>query len=83
MDCFDYLLESYNEDKFDLGYKACLADMFVYAEKLAKKNRKEANKQGVLGKGTERRTHFLSYRKTNGEDNSDFFDKLINKNGTK
>ena len=35
MDCLDFLLDSYNEDKWDLGYKACLSDMSVRAQRLS------------------------------------------------
>lgn len=35
MECLDFLLDSYEEDKYDLGYGACLADMSVRAHNLA------------------------------------------------
>ena len=35
MDCLDFLLDSYKEDKYDLGYGAALADMSVHAQRLA------------------------------------------------
>ena len=35
MDCLDFLLDSYEEDKYDLGYGACLADMSVRSQRLA------------------------------------------------
>lgn len=35
MDCLDFLLDTYQEDKWDLGYQACLADMGVRSYRLA------------------------------------------------
>lgn len=35
MDCLDFLLDSYEEDKWDLGYKACLDDLSVRSYRLA------------------------------------------------
>lgn len=35
MECLDFLLDSYEEDKWDLGYKACLSDLSVRSQKLA------------------------------------------------
>jgi hypothetical protein len=35
MDCVDFLMDTYNEDKWDLGYHACLADISVHSQRLA------------------------------------------------
>jgi len=35
MECLDFLLDSYEEDKYDLGYGACLSDMSVRSQRLA------------------------------------------------
>jgi len=35
MDCLDFLLDSYDENKFDLGYKSCLEDLSVRSQRLA------------------------------------------------
>jgi hypothetical protein len=35
MDCLDFLLDSYHEDKYELGYRACLADLSVHSHRLA------------------------------------------------
>jgi len=37
MDCLDFLLDSYDENKFDLGYKSCLEDLSVRSYRLAEK----------------------------------------------
>lgn len=50
MDCLNYLLDTYEEDKFDLGYKSCLADMSVRSQRLAEYIGKKAKKQGKTGK---------------------------------
>ncbi len=36
MDAIEYLLDSYDENKFNLGYKSCLSDMSVRAQRLAR-----------------------------------------------
>jgi len=46
MDCLDFLLDSYEENKFDLGYKSCLSDMGVYANRLAEELHKKAQNYG-------------------------------------
>ena len=35
MECLDFLLDFYEEDKYDLGYGACLSDMSVRSQRLA------------------------------------------------
>jgi len=35
MDCLDFLLDTYDENKWDLGYKACLSDLSVRSQRLA------------------------------------------------
>ena len=35
MECLDFLLDSYDDDKFDLGYNSCVADMSVHTQRLA------------------------------------------------
>lgn len=44
MDCLDFLLDSYNEDKYDLGYGACLSDLSVRSQRLAEYIAKRINK---------------------------------------
>ena len=44
MDCFDFLLDSYEEDKYDLGYQDCLSDMSVNAQRLAERIAKHIDK---------------------------------------
>ena len=46
MDCLDFLLDSYNEDKYDLGYGAALSDMNVRAQRLAEHIHDKAHKSG-------------------------------------
>jgi len=35
MDAIEFLVDTYNEDKFDAGYKSCMEDLFVRSYKLA------------------------------------------------
>jgi hypothetical protein len=35
MEAIEFLLETYNENKFDAGYCSCLADMAVRSQRLA------------------------------------------------
>ena len=35
MDCFDFLLDSYNDDKYTMGYTSCLSDLSVRSYRLA------------------------------------------------
>lgn len=35
MRCIEFLIDSYEEDKFDNGYKSCIADMSVRSYRLA------------------------------------------------
>jgi len=35
MDCFDFLLDSYDDDKYTMGYTACLSDLSVRSYRLA------------------------------------------------
>lgn len=35
MEAIEFLIDSYNEDKFDSGYKSCLEDLSVRSYKLA------------------------------------------------
>lgn len=35
MECLDFLLDSYEEDKWELGYGACIADLSVLSYRLA------------------------------------------------
>lgn len=44
MDCLDFLLDSYDENKWDLGYGACLSDMGVRAQRLAEYIAKRVDK---------------------------------------
>lgn len=50
MDCLDFLLDSYDEDKWALGYGACLADMNVRSQLLAEYIHKRALKVGKKAK---------------------------------
>jgi hypothetical protein len=50
MDCLDFLLDSYDEDKFDLGYQSCLEDMAVRAHRLAEYIEEYAARHGKKGK---------------------------------
>jgi hypothetical protein len=34
MECLEFLLDSYEEDKYELGYGSCVADLSVHAKKL-------------------------------------------------
>lgn len=46
MEAIEFLLDSYNEDKFDQGYKSCLADMSVRAQRLSEYINEMAEKYG-------------------------------------
>jgi len=35
LDCLDFLLDSHNEPKWDMGYNECLKDMCFHAQRLA------------------------------------------------
>jgi len=47
MDCLEFLLDTYEEDKFDLGYQSCLDDMRIHAARLAERISIEAKKRNV------------------------------------
>lgn len=49
MEVIEYLLDTYNEDNFDAGYKSCLADMSVRAQRLAEHLSDMATKYGNRG----------------------------------
>jgi len=36
MEALEFLLDSYNEDVFELGYQSCLEDMTVHSGRIAK-----------------------------------------------
>jgi len=42
MQCIEFLIDHYNEDKFDLGYQSCLDDMGVMAQRIAEELHKKA-----------------------------------------
>jgi len=46
MDCLDFLLDAYEENKFDLGYQSCLSDLSVRSQLLAEKITKTAEEKG-------------------------------------
>ena len=46
MECLDFLLDSYDEDKWDEGYQACLSDMGVRAQRLAEHIHTKAETNG-------------------------------------
>lgn len=74
------LVDAYKEDKFDLGYQCCLADMEVYAERLAKKIYKSAVKSGNFVKDkNEEITPTLSKKQTT-KIIKEYFNKLNLKN---
>jgi hypothetical protein len=50
MECLDFLLDSYNEEKWDSGYKSCLQDMAVRSQRLAEYITKMATEGGVIAK---------------------------------
>jgi len=50
MDCLDFLLDSYDEKKFDLGYRSCMEDMSVRSQRLAEYIHKKALKIGKKAK---------------------------------
>lgn len=50
INAIEFLLDTYDEDKWDLGYGAALADMNVRAYRLAEHIADEASKKGKLGK---------------------------------
>jgi len=76
MDCLDFLLDTYNEDKYDLGYGACLADMSVRSQLLAERLEKESKKRGVKCKGG----YMLSQCEV-AEIINDYFNEIIKQNG--
>jgi len=52
MDCFDFLLDSYNDDKYTMGYTSCLSDLSVRSYRLAEhivKNTTLGNKNTMKG----------------------------------
>ena len=53
MDCLDFLLDSYDENKFDSGYRSCMEDMSVRSERLAEyimEHPKQTFSKGELAK---------------------------------
>jgi hypothetical protein len=46
MDCLEFLLDTYEEDKFDNGYQSCLSDLSVRAHSLSLEITKAAEKKG-------------------------------------
>jgi len=48
MDCFDFLLDSYDDDKYTMGYTACLFDLSVRSYRLAEHIHKVAEKKGAV-----------------------------------
>jgi len=48
INAIEFLIETYNEDKFDSGYKSCLDDLSVRSYRLAKHIHKVAEKRGVV-----------------------------------
>lgn len=43
----EFLLDSYNEDKFDQGYRSCLSDLSVRSQRLAEEILKTYKKEGI------------------------------------
>jgi hypothetical protein len=50
IECIEFLLDTYEEDKFDNGYKSCLSDMAVRSQRLAEYIAKMATEGGVIAK---------------------------------
>jgi hypothetical protein len=79
INAFIYLLDTYNEDKFDNGYKSCLEDMSIYAKRLTEAIAKEAERRGVKPK---KKSYFLEQYEIEQIIN-DFFTDIINDYGKK
>jgi hypothetical protein len=50
MDCLDFLLDSYDDDKYTLGYGACLSDLSVRSYRLAEYIHEKVEKIGLVAK---------------------------------
>lgn len=74
MDCLDFLLDSYEEDKYDLGYGACLSDMSVRAYKLAEYIGDMATKYGNRGNDE---INYLTVEQT-AKAIEDYFNEALN-----
>jgi hypothetical protein len=79
LNAIDNLVDYYEEDKFNNGYKSCLADMSVRAERLAEKIHKESDKRGKLGKDENGEPiSYLEVEET-AEIIEEYFEKALNK----
>jgi len=74
MDCLDFLLDSYEEDKYDLGYGACLADMSVRSQRLAEYIVDMATKYGNRGNDE---INYLTVEQT-AKAIEDYFNEALN-----
>ncbi len=74
MECLDFLLDSYEEDKYDLGYGACLADMSVRAQRLAEYIVDMATKYGNRGNDE---INYLTVEQT-AKAIEDYFNEALN-----
>jgi hypothetical protein len=77
MDCLDYLLDTYEENKWDLGYNACISDFDVYAHRLAELLTQEVELRGKAAKHNGE-SYFLLDEKEVEQIINDFFKDIIN-----
>lgn len=71
------LLDTYNEDKYELGYNACMADIQVYARRLAERLSREAKEKGVK---SDKKGYYLLDEDEVREITEKFFDEYIELN---
>jgi translation elongation factor EF-Ts len=82
MECLEFLLDSYEEDKYELGYDSCVADLSVHAQRLAKYITKTMIKIGKTAKemSSEDVMYVFDDTKTLAKVIEDYFNTIIKKN---
>jgi len=78
IDSIEYLIETYDEDKFDDGYKSCISDLSVHAHRLAEVMYKEAERRGVKA---DKKGHYILEQDEVEQIINDFFTDIINDYG--
>ena len=78
IDSIEYLIETYDEDKFDDGYKSCISDLSVHAHRLAKVITEEAERRGVK---SDKKGYYLLESDDVEQIINDFFTDITNDYG--
>lgn len=82
MECLEFLLDTYQEDKWELGYNACIADIGVHSSELAHYIVTKVVEIGEtvkqLNKGSRDTIYVLDDEKQLKQIINEYFNKLIN-----